>query len=689
MTMRLAVLFCVVAACGPVPTRSDGGAGGGTSLLTGGGFGGSSGGGFGGSSGGGSAGGGNVGGGSAGGSVTGGGSAICGAAGPLQLQQLHGAFAASTPGGTSFRGGFDSPSRQAFMLPLSVTPTLRTIHTVRLEDDGSTLRDGGSRAFVEVLPLTGTMPVGNLTATAFDEQTNVLTGLYFSKAPYHSEVAQLTVSDAGARFTTLTPVDAPDANGFLFQNLEGTSSQLGAIGGNDVRPLTISGTQAQWGMPVAGQPYSELTAYDRDANRVLSIGSYEFVPPMGARWLPTIQERSPTGATWSTMVMSGTGLPSVEPGMPRPYPFVAWDAAGGRLLVTGTRPQMIAGMTLMVPTVVEANLRTRQWTVLTNRIGSIVSRAPFITDRQFRQVFAPDFNAISLAPGREFTQAPLKLTGALPPNFFSSLSSAARLPDGRVVISSNGTLFTFDPATTRWTALTARLPMAQSAGVTMAFDPVGQRTLILFGQNQNSSTPSSSILALSADGTTTTPVAMTGTAPAARAYASGLVVGTTLVVAGGVAGTQTLGDVHALDLNTLVWRKVTDVTPRQQPALAFVDGAVLIVAGRTSAMPFVPTIERVDLTMNRVRTVVATGPAPTGFSSFAPLGNGFVGFDVGMSNDFGSDQLFELKLENNTAVWTNSDPRAMDQALSALIGVAGSNCNEALFVGASSFKVSR
>ncbi len=680
MTMRLAGLFCLMAACGPVSTRADGGAGGGgTSLLTGGGFGGSIGGG--------SAAGGNAGGGSAGGSATGGGSAMCGAGGPLQLQQLHGTFAANTPGGTLFRGGFDSATRQAFMLPLSVTPTLRTLHTVRLEDDGSTLRDGGSRAFVEALPLSGTIPTGNLTATAFDEQTNVLTGLYFSKAPYHYEVAQLTVSDGGARFTTLTSVDSPDANGFLFQNLEGTSSQLGAIGGNAVLPLTITGTQAQWGMGVSGQPYSDLTAYDRDANRVLSIGSYQFVPPMGARWLPTIQERRPTAPNWSTIAMTGTGLPSVEPGLPRPYPFIAWDAVGGRLLVTGTRPEMFGGMTVMVPTAIEADLRTRQWRVLPNNISSIFMRAPFITDRQFRQVFGPDFSAISLAPGRELSQTPLKLTGALPPNYFSSLSSASRLPDGRVVVSSNGTLFTFDPATTRWTALTARLPMAQSAGVTMAFDAVGQRTLILFGQD--SGTPSASIIALSTDGTTTTPVATTGTAPSARSYASALVVGTTLVVSGGVADTQTLGDVYALDLTSLVWRKVTDVTPRQQPVLTLVDGAVFIVGGRTSALPFVPIVERVDLTTNQVRTVAATGTAPIGYAAFAPLGNGLVGFDIGMSYDFGSNQLFELKLENNTAVWTNSDPRAMDQAISPLIGVPGANCNEALFVGSSSFKVSR
>ena len=146
---------------------------------------------------------------------------------------------------------------------------------------------------------------------------------------------------------------------------------------------------------------------------------------------------------------------------------------------------------------------------------------------------------------------------------------------------------------------------------------------------------------------------------------------------------------YALDLTSLVWRKVADVTPRQQPALTLVDGAVFIVGGRTSALPFVPTIERVDVTTNQVRTVAATGTAPTGYATFAPLGNGLVGFDIGMSYDFGSDQLFELKLENNAAVWTNSDPRAMDLALSPLIGVGGANCNEALFVGSSSFKVSR
>jgi hypothetical protein len=183
-------------------------------------------------------------------------------------------------------------------------------------------------------------------------------------------------------------------------------------------------------------------------------------------------------------------------------------------------------------------------------------------------------------------------------------------------------------------------------------------------------------------------VATTGTPPPGRTYAGVVVVGTTLVISGGMAGTRTLGDVYALDLTSLVWRKVADVTPRQQPSLVALDGAVFIVGGRSTG-PFVSTIERVDLAMNQVRTVAATGTPPTGYASFAPLGNGLVGFDIGMSYDFGSNQLFELKLENNAAEWTNSDPRAMDLALSPLIGVAGAHCNEALFIGSSSFKLSR
>lgn len=684
MRATTVVVAVLLLGCGPGPSRVDGGAGGGLSLGGGfGGFGGSStGGGFGG------AGGGAQGGGSAGGTAMGGGSASCTATGAVTLTQLHGTFSPYSPGGTRFTGGIDPASRRAFTFPLSVTPSLQTLTTVRLEGPGTTLPDGGSRAFVEPVPVTGTVPTGNLTAAAFDEQSGVLTGLYIAKQPLHYEVVSLTVSDAGARFTTLTQTDTPDANGFLLQTMYGTSSRLGVVSGTDVRTLTISGTAAQWGAPVTGQAYAESVAYDRDADRVLSIGSYEFIPPMSARWVSTVHERASTAPTSTLIPMTGTGLPPTMPGQPAPYPFVAWDAAGERLLVTGTRAEMIGGMTVMVPAVLEADLRLRQWRELTNRISSITSYAPFLVDRANRQVFTADLSALSLAPGREFSQSGVKLTGALPPNSVSSVGSATRLPDGRVlVVTGTDQLMTFTPASSAWSVVKARLPAAQVGGGTLAWDGVGARALLLFGVAAGVS--SNAVSALSSDETTFTPVTTMGTPPAARVSAGAVVSGTTLVIAGGLAGTQVLGDVHALDLTTLTWRKLADVTPRQAPTLLASDGAVFVVGGRTSVTPFVPAIERVDLTSGAKTTLTSSGTSPTGYVTFAPLGGGLVGIDIGMSFDFGSNQLFELRLDATTATWTNSDPRIMDQALSPLVGVPGSTCAEAFFVGPSSFRVTR
>lgn len=673
--MRATMLLVgVLLGCGPAPSRVDGGAGGGLSL----------GGGFGGSSSGGGFGGGAQGGGVAGGAV--GGGNTCTATGPLTFTQLHGSFSPYSPGGTRFVGGLDPSSRRAFTFPLSVTPSLRALTTVRFEGPGTTLPDGGSRAFVEPLPITGTVPTGNLTASAFDEQSGVLTGLFLARDPLHYEVATLTVSDAGARFTTLTQVDPPDANGFLLQTMYGTSSRLGVLAGNDVRSLTLSGTSAQWGPPVAAQAYQEIAAYDRDRDRVLSIGSYEFVPPMSARWVSTVHERGSTAPMPTPIPMTGVGLPSTTPGQPPPYPFVAWDAEGERLLVTGTRAEMLGGMTVMVPSVVEADLRTRQWRELPNRISSIVAQAPFLIDRANRQVFLGDLSALSLAPGRELSASAVKLTGALPPGSVSTLGSAARLPDGRVLVGGSDRLMAFSPASSTWSHLKAAVPTAQLGGA-IAWDPVGLRTLLLFGQGAG--VPSNAVSALAADEASFTAVTTTGTAPAGRTNAGIVVSGTTLLAAGGLAGTQTLGDVFALDLTTLSWRKLADVTPRQGPTLLVSDGAVYIVGGRAGMAPFVPAIERVDLASGAKTTLTSSGTAPTGYVTFAPLGGGLVGIDIGTSFDFGSNQLFELRLDATTATWTNTDPHIMDQALSPLVGVPGGTCDEAFFVGPSSFRVSR
>lgn len=675
--MRTTVLaVCVlVAACGAPVSRVDGGAGGGTSL--GGGFGG-----FGGSGGGTSS----TGGGSAGGSVvTGGGSASCGSTGPIVLRQLHGSFSAYSPGGTTHTGGLDPSTRRIFTLPLSTTPTLQSLITIRLEDDGTTLRDGGSRAFVETVPVSGTLPLGNLTASAFDEQSGVLTGLYYTRPPGY-EVVQLQVSDAGARFTTLQQVDPPDANGFLLQTMFGTSSQLGVIGGNDLRPLTITGTQARWGASVPGQPYAEITTYDRAGDRVISIGSYEFVPPMSAKWVSTVQERASGSATWTPIMMTGTGLVPISPTM-APYPFVTWDAAGQRVLATSTRMELFGTMMVNVPTVVEANLQTRTWREIGRINQTMVSRGPFVVDRAKRQFFEADLaNAFSMAPGREFERAGVKLTGALPGGTLWSVGSATRRPDGRLYLSSGNGLVSFDPATTTWNRVPAIVPAAHGGGVSLAWDPVGSRMLMLFGQSQGMVT--NAVSALSADDKTFSPVTTLGTAPAGRTNAGVAVVGNTLVIAGGIAGTQVLSDVHALDLTTLTWRKLGDIAARQNPALVVHEGSVVVVGGYANQSMAVQTIERVELS-GSVRMMAVSGTPPTNATTTAPFGSGLIAIDLGGTVDFGNNQLFELRLSGNTATWSNSDPGVMDQALSPLIGVAGGSCDEAFLLGSSPFRISR
>lgn len=675
--MRSVVLaVCVlVAACGAPVSRVDGGAGGGLSL--GGGFGG-----FGGSGGGTSG----TGGGAAGGSTTtGGGAASCGSTGPIVFRQLHGSFSPYSLGGSAHSGGLDPVSRRLFTLPLSVTPTLQSLITVRLEDEGTTLRDGGSRAFVETVPVSGTLPTGNLTASAFDEQSGVLTGLYFTRAPGY-EVVQLQVSDAGARFTTLQQTDTPDANGFLLQTMFGTSSRLGVVGGNDVRPLTISGTQATWGAPVAGQPWSDIATYDRTADRVISIGSFQFTPPMTATWISTVQERSPTAANWTPISMTGTGLVPITPTM-APYPFVVWDAAGQRLLATSTRMELIGTMMLPVPTVVEANLQMRTWRELGRINQSMTTRGPFVVDRAKRQFFETDLaNALSMAPGREFERAPVKLTGALPGGALWSVSSAARRPDGVIFLSTGNGLVTFDPSTTTWSRVVASVPTAQGGGSSLAFDPVGSRLLMLFGVSQGTET--NVVSSLSADGKTFSPVTTMGMAPAGRTNAGVLIIGNTLIIAGGRAGTQVLSDVHALDLTTMTWRKLGDVTARQNPALVAHEGSVVVVGGYATSSMAVQTIERIELT-GSVRMMTVNGTVPTNATTTAPFGRGLIAIDLGGTVDFGRNQLFELSLSGNTATWSNSDPGVMDQALNPLVGVAGGSCDEAFLLGASPFRVSR
>jgi hypothetical protein len=584
-------------------------------------------------------------------------------------------------------GGFDSSTRRAFTLPLSAASSLQKLATVRLEDAGTVLPDGGVRAFVEWLPVTGSVPTGNLTATAFDETSNILTGLYLSKNPLRYEVVTLQVSNTEARFATLTQSDTPDANGPLISRMEGTSSALGVQVGQGLRTLSISGTQATWAPPVPGQVFTEMSAYDRARDRVISIGSTTFTPPMTVTWTSTVQERQATSPTWMPLAFSGMGLTPFIPSM-APLGFIAYDAVDERLVIAGTRPVMIGGMTMQAPQAIEASLRTRAWRDL-GQISSVIARAPFFYDRAYRQVFAPDLSAYSLAPGRELQRSLTALDGRLPPQNVSSAASAIRLPDGSILVTHNG-LMTYTPSTGAWNAVPARVPANQVAGASLAYDPVGNRALLLFGSSSLSGgSASAAVLALSADGQTLTPVATTGVAPSARFTASAVVVGTELVVVGGFTGTAELGDVFSLDLTTLVWRRVGQVAPRRLAGLLVGPGSVVVVGGRATTQPFVTSVERVELASGTSQPINVTGPAPIISISLAAFAGGLAGFDIGDSFDLRPNAFLEFRVSGNQGTWTSTDPNVMDQAISPAFAVSGASCNEGLFLGPSSFRVTR
>lgn len=676
---------CLAVACGPAVTVVDAGTGGGSFFFGGGPGGGSSGGGFstsggtagsstsGGSAAGGSSAGGSAAGGSAGGTVsTGGGSSQSCGSGAFSATQLHASWVQGTAGGLRFPGGFDALTRRAFTMPVAVSPSLQSLLTLRLENEGTRLPDGGSRAFVESMPVSGALPTGSLLTAAFDEQSGVMTGVY--RTPGGIDVVQLSVSDAGARFTTLQPLDAPDAAGFVAHDMYGTSSRLGVLSGNQLRPITITGGQARWETPIAGSAFTDLSTYDRAGDRVIGIGGYEFVNRQ-PQWVSKVSERSPTSGSWTTISMTGTGLVPMSSTI-APASFLVWDAADQRVLATSTRMATVGPG--YVPTLLEANLVRREWRSLGDLNNSVTDFRPFFIDREKRQFFETSLTARSLAPGREFMPSAVSVTGTFPPTWFSTPLAAARAPDGTVLLLQSGSLRlpVFEPGTNRWAFARAVLPPGQSSGAIVVYDPVGSRFLVLFGIT---SAPVSAISNVNQPDFE--PVVTTGQAPTAAS---------SVVVSGSSLVTTSAGTVHALDLNTLVWRKLADVTTRRRPALFVHDGAVVITGGEQGPMPFVPTIERVDLSTGQVQVVTASGSPPTGYGVAVPLGPGLSYFDIGSSADHTGSRRFELQLSTPTsATWTSSDPNLPDTFFSGAIGVPGSSCNEAFVLGTSSLRLNR
>jgi len=612
---------------------------------------------------------------------------------PARLEQLHGRFTLYNSGSNT-NGFIDPQTRRLFVWPASVSSTMKSLVTIRLVDAGTTGADGGANAFVEALRVSGEIPTGAVTATTFDPGTGRSYAILYCRDPFRYEVASFAFTDGGVHFTRHASNDAPDANGYTIQDIAVTGNQLGASRGNAVIPITLTATTASWAAESPGTPFTQTSIYDPAGHRTLGIGGYRVVSGSTFEWYPEVKTRDALAPNWSELVMSGTGPASVPSPMMAPRPFVAFDRQNNRMLVTSTRPGMINNMPIQLQTVFEANLQTNAWNLIGDLDRSITSSRAFALDPQYPQVFDTSgfpLGVMSLAKGAELKSLPFTTSGALPP--MATLTAAVRLPDGTVLVSASGALYLFDEPARAWTQVRgAPMPMEVQNGHSLTLDAANNRVLVFGGQR--GAVASNKVYALALGTFVAAELPTTGTAPPARSSHAALAIDGQLIIAGGTTdGTTGLGDVFALDLTTQVWRKLADVAPRSKPALISREHEVWVIGGwKHGTQLGEPSIAAIDVATGTTRTIAVQGAWPTRqglFWSWAAAGDSMIAIDSGDSNDFSKNQLWELTVSGSTAQWRNSDPDAMDDSLSGAIGVGGSGCEGALFVGPSSFRVTR
>ena len=596
----------------------------------------------------------------------------------------------STSGSAEPVGFVDPGSRILAAWPTTLSGNLKTLTVVQLHDAGVTITDGGIEGWVRHLPVSGTPPVGTVRATGFDPISRKSIAAVATRDAGLT-IATLSVSDGTARFEIFSqtnPLTGTQHNYPTF--IGGTVGEFGVSAGNDFTTVTTSGSAATWGTWANAQTYAPNFTLDLGAQRVLSVGGYTNAQPI--EWTATIAERPMTSPTWAPIAMSGMGPANRSINAPVPVLFSVFDPVGNRLLIDDTRPDTIGGIPVMLPIVREANLTTHQWSVLRDRPSAQLSSAPLALDPTGRQFFTQDLSAWSMKPGQEFDSHQLKLSGAVN---LGQLQAATRVPDGRVIAAGTNAFWVFDTTTLHWEQFGKQaVPGTASSHPSLSFDPIGNR-LLLFG-GQSGASAASELWALALDGSTLTKLTTSGTAPAGRRYHGAVVMAGQLVIAGGVNGTDALVDVWAFDLQTLAWRKLGDSAPRMSPGVIAHGSEVWVVGGlHAFSGGGEATIDAFTLSSGAKRSITVTGTWPGGVGSvgsfrvWAPWGAGLAALDVGSVIDMGGDQLFELIVTGDTAHWQRSDPNAMDNDLDDLVGVSGTGCDEALFVGNTSFRLHR
>lgn len=591
-------------------------------------------------------------------------------------------------------------TRTLLSLPQGVSPSLAGIAAVVVEDDALTVR---------TLPVTFDGDFGGrVTASVWSPGLNRMISVAYASSPFRYELLATEIRADGVTITPLTSTDPIDPDGPYVGALYASGTSIVAMRGDGYHVVSIdlgAGT-ATWGsestLDTANRPMNDT--YDAMGGRLVGYGTTHFTPPSTVTIDPGIATRSLLGG-WSPAAVSGGMAPPSTDFTGGSSTWIAYEPTSARLFVVQYHtvtsgpfgPHMIPGLW-------SAPVAGGSWTLHVDEYyeGQTLYDGPYAMDVMGQRTLelGLGLSVRSLAPGSEGDLVSLEMDGELTPRF---PEAAARLGDGRLVALSNDRFHVLDPSepAPRWTSLgTATAPEAHHFAPALAFDHVGDRLLVLGGSRSSSDAPTSFVVsALSADGTTLTSVATTGTGPGALVRHSAIVVDDEVIVVGGLAGTFTgtvpaETGVFALDLSTLAWRRVGALSgPTMSAALRVQPDGRLWVIGGYSATDFVGTasIESIDLASGVTSPVVVTGawpPADGGFTAWTGLGDGVLGIDVGGTIDESGGQLWQLVPDGAaSAHWVGGDACTSDYAFYEILGVPDAG-DDGWIVGHSSWRFS-
>ena len=581
-------------------------------------------------------------------------------------------------------GTVDPATRTLVSVPRALSPALRGVTTVTLED---------TAAHVRTLPVTGAIDSGaRIVASVWVPSLSRLVSVGWATGPFRYEMFVTEVRADGVTITSLANVDPPIADGYQFGPLHALGASVVADRGDafHVVAIDLAAGTASWGPPMgAGLTNPPIATIDDPAHgRIVGYGLPMFTPPMTVTITPGVATRSLPGGDWTTTPAGGGDAPMSTGFMGIFDGWLAYEPTGDRLFVVQRHTvHHPAFGDIMVPGLWSVPVAGGPFTLHESEYldGQMLYRSPYAFDAASTRTIEPSGPNVlsrSLAMGSEGALVDLGLDGALPPGY---PEAAVRIGDGRIVVSAGRALYVMDPAASapRWESFgAAAVPDEQAFGHVLVWDAASGRVLVVGGARDSTTDPASmAVFAIAADGATGAPVVTTGGAPAARTRPGAAVVGSELVIVGGLpsgfSGTSTaLADAWALDLATLRWRSVGALPAgRAAPAMLAHGPGALWVIGGYGATDFagVSSVTSLDVATGATSPVAVTGAWPPGggvFSAWTRLGAGVLAVDLGGTVDESGMQLWQLVPDGDTgAHWIGGDACTTDYGFYEVVGV--------------------